>query len=97
MRKNASRPDDENPEWTAEDFRNARPLLEVLSPETAAAWVRYQGQRGAQKKPTKELVSLRVDRDVLDAFRASGRGWQTRANAALRAYAKRALRRAKHA
>ena len=22
--------DDENPEWTAEDFRNARPALEVL-------------------------------------------------------------------
>jgi uncharacterized protein (DUF4415 family) len=34
---------------------------------------------------TKELVSLRIDRDVLDRFRAGGPGWQTRLNDALRA------------
>lgn len=33
---------------------------------------------------TKEQVALRLDRDVLSAFRASGPGWQTRMNAALR-------------
>ncbi|ADE16077.1 conserved hypothetical protein [Nitrosococcus halophilus Nc 4] len=33
---------------------------------------------------TKEQVSLRIDRDVLAAFRATGPGWQTRLNAALR-------------
>jgi uncharacterized protein (DUF4415 family) len=33
---------------------------------------------------TKELVSLRIDRDVLSQLRASGRGWQTRANDILR-------------
>ena len=86
MRKNASRPDAENPEWTEEDFRTARPLLEVLPKETVEAIRRYQGQRGPQKAPTKELISLRVDRDVVDAYRASGRGWQTRANEALRAF-----------
>lgn len=32
----------------------------------------------------KELVSLRIDRDVLSQLRASGRGWQTRANDILR-------------
>ena len=32
----------------------------------------------------KELVSLRIDRDVLSKLRASGRGWQTRANDILR-------------
>jgi uncharacterized protein (DUF4415 family) len=32
----------------------------------------------------KKLVSLRLDRDVIDAFRASGPGWQSRINAALR-------------
>ena len=89
MRKNASRPDAENPEWTEEDFRTARPLLEVLPKETVEAIRRYQGQRGPQKAPTKELISLRVDRDVVEAYRASGRGWQTRANEALRAYAKK--------
>lgn len=33
---------------------------------------------------TKEMVSLRIDRDVLDFFQAAGPGWQDRINAALR-------------
>ena len=88
MRKNSSRPDAEDPEWTAEDFRRARPALEVLPTEVVDAIRRYRGQRGQQKAPTKELISLRVDRDVVEAYRATGRGWQTRANQALRSYAK---------
>ncbi len=32
----------------------------------------------------KEQVSLRLDKDVLDRFRAGGPGWQTRINEALR-------------
>jgi uncharacterized protein (DUF4415 family) len=32
----------------------------------------------------KEMVSLRLDRDVLDHFQADGPGWQERINAALR-------------
>ncbi len=34
----------------------------------------------------KEATSLRIDKDVLAAFRATGRGWQTRMNAVLRAF-----------
>jgi uncharacterized protein (DUF4415 family) len=41
-----------------------------------------------QQKPSlpnaKELVSLRIDRDVLDHFQEDGPGWQDRINAALR-------------
>jgi uncharacterized protein (DUF4415 family) len=86
MRKRASdQPDETNPEWTVEEFRRARPLLEVLPKETADAIRRMRGQRGPQKEPTKELISLRLDRDVLAALRATGFGWQTRANDALRA------------
>lgn len=32
----------------------------------------------------KELVSLRIDRDVLEYFQEQGPGWQERINAALR-------------
>ena len=32
----------------------------------------------------KEMVSLRIDRDVLDFFQQDGAGWQERINAALR-------------
>ena len=84
MRKNVSRPDAENPEWTPKEIRNAQPLLEVLPADTAAAVRRYRGQRGRQKAPTKELISLRLDRDVVAAYRSSGPGWQARANEALR-------------
>ena len=33
---------------------------------------------------TKEVVTIRLDRDVVDHFKASGDGWQTRINEALR-------------
>jgi uncharacterized protein (DUF4415 family) len=32
----------------------------------------------------KKLISLRLDKDVIDRFRAGGRGWQSRINAPLR-------------
>jgi uncharacterized protein (DUF4415 family) len=90
MRKNASRLDAENPEWTPEEVQKARPVMEVLPKETAEAVRRYRGQRGPQKNPTKELISLRVDRDVVAAYRATGPGWQNRAGEALRLYARKA-------
>jgi uncharacterized protein (DUF4415 family) len=95
MAKRAPRydePDDESPEVTEEMFRNAKKMEEVFSPELVAAIKRYQGQRGPQKKPTKELITLRVDRDVVAAYRATGPGWQTRAGEALRIYAQRGLK-----
>ena len=33
---------------------------------------------------TKEQVAIRIDHDILEAFRAGGPGWQTRMNDALR-------------
>jgi uncharacterized protein (DUF4415 family) len=43
----------------------------------------------------KEQVALRLDRDVLAAFRADGPGWQTRMNAALRQWLTQHRRRTK--
>lgn len=40
--------------------------------------------RGPGKKPAKEQVAIRLDPDVLIAFRSTGPGWQTRMNAALK-------------
>ncbi len=43
--------------------------------------------RGRPKSDSvKEHVNLRLDPEVLKFFRAAGRGWQTRVNAALAAY-----------
>lgn len=71
--------DPDNPELTDEDFTRMHPAAEI-EPELVAACLR----RGPQVAPTKERISLRLDRDLLDALRASGRGWQDRANAVLR-------------
>jgi uncharacterized protein (DUF4415 family) len=40
--------------------------------------------RGPNRSPLKEQVAVRYSPDVLKAFRASGAGWQTRMNEALR-------------
>jgi len=72
--------DKENPEWTDEMFAKARPTREVF----AELGIRYPGQRGPQKAPTKVQVTVRLDRDVVEQLRAGGPGWQTRANDILR-------------
>ncbi len=68
-------------ELTAEDFKHFKSLDHF--PDLAAL-VRGRGQRGPQKAPTKQQVTLRLDKDVVDRFRATGAGWQSRINQALR-------------
>lgn len=75
--------DDDNPEWTVEDFARAR------GPEsmTEAEWAAFpRTPRGPQQAPTKQQVTLRLSPEVLARFRAGGKGWQTRIDAALRAH-----------
>jgi uncharacterized protein (DUF4415 family) len=74
--------DPDNPEWTSEDFARARPAAEVLPPEILAAFPKTK-VRGAQRAPTKKLVSLRLDQEILQHFKDGGPGWQSRINAAL--------------
>ena len=50
---------------------------------TALAQKRKRGQRGPQQSPTKQLVSVRYSPEVLEYFKATGTGWQTRMNEAL--------------
>ena len=49
----------------------------------ALAEKRRQGQRGPQQAPTKQLVSVRYSPEVLQYFKSTGAGWQTRMNDAL--------------
>lgn len=46
----------------------------------------YRGAEAVMPRP-KVPVSIRLDADVLEYFRGQGRGWQTKMNAVLRAYA----------
>ncbi|MCX5824989.1 MAG: BrnA antitoxin family protein [Deltaproteobacteria bacterium] len=72
-------------ELTREDMKRFRPADEVLPPQLLAALPkRKPGQRGAQKRPTKEPVTIRYSRDVLEYFRTTGPGWQARIDDALK-------------
>jgi uncharacterized protein (DUF4415 family) len=83
----ASRPDEENPEWTRKEIQNARPALEVIEEvlgAEAAEEIR-QRSRGRPRKPDRKVnQTLRLDPDVLEAFRQQGQGWQARINQVLR-------------
>jgi uncharacterized protein (DUF4415 family) len=70
----------DNPEWTKADFAKAKPFAEAL-PKLAAS---IRKGRGPNKAPTKKLVSLRLSPDVLDHFKAQGRGWQAKIDDTLR-------------
>ena len=57
------------------------------SPElTAEVFARAVVRRGLKPKDRKVQLTVRVDHDVIDWFRAQGRGYQTQINALLRAY-----------
>jgi len=43
-------------------------------------------RRGLKTLPSKTSISLRVDHDVLEWFKAQGTGYQTRINSVLRAF-----------
>jgi uncharacterized protein (DUF4415 family) len=87
---NAPIVDEDNPEWTDEDFARAQ-FVEELAPDLQeaifAAFPKTR-RRGAQKAPKKVAVSIRLSRDVVDHFKAGGPGWQARIDEALRKIAK---------
>ena len=70
-------------ELTEADFKAASPFSEL--PEELQGLLR---RRGPQKAPTKVSTTIRFDRDVLSALKATGRGWQTRVNDAMRDWIK---------
>ncbi|NQU65044.1 MAG: BrnA antitoxin family protein, partial [SAR324 cluster bacterium] len=42
--------------------------------------------RGVQKSPTKVPVSIRLSTEVIDYFKAQGKGWQTRVDEVLQEF-----------
>lgn len=71
----------DNPELTEEEMSQARPFAEVF-PELAGSAKRGRG-RPPSESP-KQQVTLRLDADVIERFKAGSPGWQSRINDALR-------------
>ncbi len=82
MKKQASvdpeRIDDENPEWSADAIAQALPFGAL------PAELKAQLRGRPKAKITKERITIRLSREVVEQFRSSGAGWQTRLDAALR-------------
>lgn len=54
----------------------------------ALAEKRRPGQRGPGKRPAKVAINIRLSPEVLEAFKATGEGWQTRVDGALKEWLK---------
>ena len=74
--------DPDAPEATDEQLAQTRPFAEAF-PELAETLRRSLGGR-PPSADSKVPVSLRLDREVVEKFRATGPGWQSRINEALR-------------
>lgn len=59
------------------------------SADELRAAVATRRTRGPNRQPTKEQVAVRYSPEVLAYFRATGAGWQTRMDEALREYVAR--------
>jgi uncharacterized protein (DUF4415 family) len=71
----------DNPEVTEEELKEFRPFREVF-PDLADAIDRKLGRPKAESP--KKAISIRLDQEVIDRFKATGDGWQSRMNEALR-------------
>jgi len=69
-----------SPPLIDKELAQFRPIREA-APEILELVRRF---RGKQRRPIKRLISLRLDPEVIEHFRARGKGWQARINATLR-------------
>ena len=77
--------DPDNPPLTLDELKQMKP---VGDNPALVAILRQHGKLGRPSLPAdqrKQRVTLHLDPDVLARLRDGGKGWQTRANAALRA------------
>jgi uncharacterized protein (DUF4415 family) len=73
--------DPESAEATDEELAKARPFAEVF-PDLMESIRRARG-RPPVARP-KQQISLRLDPEVIEKFKATGKGWQARINEVLK-------------
>lgn len=79
-------------ELTEQDMRRFRPASDVLPADLYTGLLAMNQQARARGRPkaevTKERITIRLSPEVVQAFRATGDGWQTRIDAALKDWLK---------
>jgi uncharacterized protein (DUF4415 family) len=82
--------DNDNPEWTEEDFARATRLDPPIKAKHLTPEILARIRRGPKKLSTKVAVSIRLSAEVITYFKAQGPGWHSRIDEALRKIAKKA-------
>jgi uncharacterized protein (DUF4415 family) len=86
-RKPLTNSDGEVRELMSSDFAAAVPISGL--PDAEREMLTSLRRRGPQKSPRKIPVSIRLSPDVAEGLRATGSGWQRRADQALRSWLRR--------
>jgi uncharacterized protein (DUF4415 family) len=76
--------EDDAPKLTPELAAQLKPIAEIPELAGLAELVRKGGRPLLPEEVRKRRVTIMLDPDVIAHFKAGGRGWQTRVNAALR-------------
>ena len=87
-KKHTSKPLRDETDWTRVDAMTDEDIQydEDNPPTTPEEWADAVVHVGLPVPRTKERIALRIDRDVLEWFKAQGPGYQTRMHAVLKAY-----------
>lgn len=88
----AAASDADNPPLTDAQLKRMRPAREALpamvGEPAAEALLKRRGRPATPIDQHKVRTTIRLDPDVIDAFKETGAGWQSRVNDALREFAK---------
>ena len=74
--------DTEDFEWTAAELKASKKINSL--PKSLQQKLASRKTRGAQTAPTKISTTIRLSSDVVESFRATGAGWQTKIDLALK-------------
>jgi uncharacterized protein (DUF4415 family) len=69
-------------EWTDTEFKHSVKINSL--PKTLQSKIASRKVRGAQKNPTKVSTTIRLSSEVISSFKATGSGWQTKIDLALK-------------
>ena len=73
-------------EWSKAEIKASKAFADL--PNTLQTKLAARKHRGPQALPTKVLTTIRLSSDVIDSFKATGAGWQTKIDLALKEWLK---------
>ena len=74
--------DTEDFEWTGAELKASKKINSL--PKSLQQKLASRKTRGAQTAPTKISTTIRLSSEVVESFRATGAGWQTKIDLALK-------------